>query len=53
MLKVTDNRLIITRSGAGHWVETGLKALTALSDEEVIYKEEHNKLYYLSVLLVR
>ena len=23
------------------------KALTALSDEEVIYKEEHNKLYYL------
>lgn len=24
------------------------KALTALSDEEVIYKEEHGKLYYLS-----
>ena len=24
------------------------KALTALSDEEVIYKEEHSKLYYLS-----
>ena len=23
------------------------KALTALSDEEVIYKEEHSKLYYL------
>lgn len=23
------------------------KALTALSDEEVVYKEEHNKLYYL------
>ena len=23
------------------------KALTALSDEEVIYKEEHGKLYYL------
>lgn len=23
------------------------KALTALSDEEVVYKEEHSKLYYL------
>lgn len=23
------------------------KALTALSDEEVVYKEEHGKLYYL------
>lgn len=23
------------------------KALTALSDEEVIYKDEHSKLYYL------
>ena len=27
------------------------KALTALSDEEVIYKEEHSKLYYLKYML--
>ena len=27
------------------------KALTALSDEEVIYKEEHSKLYYLRYML--
>ena len=28
------------------------KALTALSDEEVIYKEEHSKLYYLRYKIV-
>lgn len=28
------------------------KALTALSDEEVIYKEEHSKLYYLKYKIV-
>ena len=28
------------------------KALTALSDEEVIYKEEHNKLFYLRYKIV-
>ena len=28
------------------------KALTALSDEEVIYKEEHSKLYYLLYKIV-
>ncbi len=28
------------------------KALTALSDEEVIYKEEHSKLYYLKYYVV-
>ena len=27
------------------------KALTALSDEEVVYKEEHSKLYYLKYML--
>lgn len=27
------------------------KALTALSDEEVIYKEEHSKLYYLKYMV--
>ena len=27
------------------------KALTALSDEEVIYKEEHSKLYYLKYMI--
>ena len=27
------------------------KALTALSDEEVIYKEEHSKLYYLRYMI--
>ncbi len=27
------------------------KALTALSDEEVIYKEEHSKLYYLRYMV--
>ena len=30
-----------------HMVNWDPKALTALSDEEVIYKEEHSKLYYL------
>ena len=29
------------------------KALTALSDEEVIYKEEHSKLYYLRYKIER
>lgn len=28
------------------------KAQTALSDEEVIYKEEHSKLYYLRYMVV-
>ncbi len=42
--RLIQQRTHLQRSPHGKWDP---KALTALSDEEVIYKDEHSKLYYL------